>query len=290
MDSYPSSQNSKLVDLLMSQQSISFGNYEDSVSLSSSQAPYLGTLGTEDDGETGTERKERRKWTPADDILLISSWLNTSKDPVVSNEQKLTAFWSRVAAYFAASEKVSGCEPREPGHCKQRWHRINDQVCKFCGAYEAATRGKTSGQNENDVLKAAHDIFTNNHKKKFLMEHAWRELKNDQKWCEVSSARNVGSSKKRKCEDGADSSTSAATETVRPPGVKAAKARGKKAVDAENGVKEFETMWTIKQADFAMKERLKKMSLLDKLLAKTEPLADYEETLKKNLINDLWSN
>ena len=85
MDSYPSSQTSKFVELLNSQQSISFGNYEDSVSLSSSQAPYLRNLGTEDGGETGTERRERRKWASVDDILLISSWLNTSKDPVVSN-------------------------------------------------------------------------------------------------------------------------------------------------------------------------------------------------------------
>uniref|UniRef100_A0A0D3C9U8 Myb-like domain-containing protein n=1 Tax=Brassica oleracea var. oleracea TaxID=109376 RepID=A0A0D3C9U8_BRAOL len=225
MYSYPSSQTSKFVEVLNSQQSISFGNYEDSVSLSSSQAPYLGTLRTEDGGETGTECRERRKWTHEDDILLISSWLNTSKDPVVSNDQRSGVFWTRITAYFAASQKVSGCKQREASHCKQRWHKINDLVCKFCGAYETATRERSSGQNENDVLKLAHEIFYNNHKKKILLEHAWKELKNDQKWCELSSAKNEGSSKKRKCEDGADSSNSQATETMRPPGVKATKAR-----------------------------------------------------------------
>ena len=114
MDSYPSSQTSKFVDLLNSQQSISFGNYEDSVSQASSQA-----VGTEDGGETGTQRRERRKWTPADDIVLISSWLNTSKDVMVSNEQKSSTFWSRVAAYFAASRQDGECQ-REVLHCKQR--------------------------------------------------------------------------------------------------------------------------------------------------------------------------
>ena len=112
-------------------------------------------------------------------------------------------------------------------HCKQRWHKINDLVCKFCGAYEAASREKTSGQNENDVLKLAHQIFYTNHKKKFLLEHAWKELRNDQKWCEALSAKNEGSSKKRKCEDGKDSSSSQANDMKRPPGVKASKARGK---------------------------------------------------------------
>ncbi|XP_022560129.1 glutathione S-transferase T3-like [Brassica napus] len=197
MDSYPSSQTSKFVELLNSQQSISFGNYEDNVSLSSSQAPYLRNLGTEDGGETGTERRERRKWAPVDDILLISSWLNTSKDPVVSNEHKSGAFWTRVAAYFAASQKVSGCD--------ERLVATRERQVIFCGAYEAATRERSSGQNENDVLKLAHEIFYTNHKKKFSLEHAWKELKNDQKWY---------------------SSSSRATETVRPPGVKATKAAG----------------------------------------------------------------
>ncbi|XP_013617689.1 PREDICTED: glutathione S-transferase T3-like [Brassica oleracea var. oleracea] len=166
MDSYPSSHSSKFVDLLNSQQNISFGNYEESVSLSSSQA-----VGTEDGVETGTQRRERQEWTPADDILLISSWLNTRKDPVISNEQRSCTFWSRVATYFAASRQDGVCE-REAMHCKQRCHKINDLVCKFCGAYEAASREKTSGQNENDVLKLAHQIFYTNHKNKFLLEHA----------------------------------------------------------------------------------------------------------------------
>ena len=197
MDSYPSSETSKFVDLLNSQQTVSFGNFEESVELSSSQVPFLGSIGTQDsnfDGVTGAERRERRKWTPTDDIVLISSWLNTSKDPVVGNEQKSGTFWNRVAAYFAASPLVAACEEREGAHCKHRWHRINDIVSKFCGAYEAATREKASGQNENDVVKLAHQIFYNNHKKKFNLEHAWKELRNDQKWCDLFTAKKEGSS------------------------------------------------------------------------------------------------
>uniref|UniRef100_A0A0D3CD62 Myb-like domain-containing protein n=1 Tax=Brassica oleracea var. oleracea TaxID=109376 RepID=A0A0D3CD62_BRAOL len=180
------------------------------------------------------ERKERT-WTSTDDVVLISSGLNTSKDPVVGNEQKSVAFWKRIARYFNASPKLAGCEKREATHCKQRWNKMNDLVCKFCGAYEAATREKSSGQNENDVLKLAHEIFFNNHKKKFTLEHAWKELRNDQKWCDLSTARHDGSSKKRKCEEGSQSASSKGNETdsalddegtTRPPGVKAAKGRG----------------------------------------------------------------
>ncbi|XP_033136155.1 glutathione S-transferase T3-like isoform X3 [Brassica rapa] len=274
-------------DFSYSQQSIFFGNNDDSVSLSSSQSPSVHNLGTDDGGETGTQRKERQKWTPKDDIVLISSWLNTSKDPVVSNEQRSDAFWTRVAAYFAASRQDGGRDQRESRHCKQRWHRMNDLVCKFAGAYAAASREKTSGQNENDVLKQAHQIFYTNHKQKFLLEHAWKELRNDQKWCDLASAKTEGSCKKRKCEDGAACSSSQATEVKRPPGVKTAKASGKKTVTEENATMEFHSMVSLKERDIAMKDRMSKMRLLESLINKQHPLLAYEEGLKKKLVDEL---
>uniref|UniRef100_A0A0D3CCC9 No apical meristem-associated C-terminal domain-containing protein n=1 Tax=Brassica oleracea var. oleracea TaxID=109376 RepID=A0A0D3CCC9_BRAOL len=202
------------VDLLNSQ-------HESVTSLDSPPVHVARTEGTEDScfGDTPAERRERRTWTPTDDIVLISSWLNTSKDPVVGNEQKSRAFWKRTAAFFAASPKLAGCERRE-------------------------------------------------------------------------------SSKKRKCEDGSQSSTSHATNykageadegTARPTGDKAAKSRGQKTMEEGKGLAEFERMWSIKQEDLTRKERLLKLGLLDRLLAKTEPLAEYEEALKKNLINELFS-
>lgn len=70
--------------------------------------------------------------------------------------------------------------------------------------------------------------------------------------------------------------------------MKAAKASGKKKVVAEQNAEEFETLWTIKQRDLEAKERLTKMNLLQSLISKNEPLADYEEDLKKTLINQLF--
>ncbi|KAF8111923.1 hypothetical protein N665_0071s0062 [Sinapis alba] len=219
MDCNQYSQSSKFVELL-SRQTI-FGFSQDSVSLSSNLVE-----------ETTAERKERRKWSTVHDVVLISSWLNTSKDHIVGNEQKCGTFWKRIAAYFAGSPKVAASEQREWSHCKQRWQKINDLVNKFCGAYEAASREKSSCQNENDVLKLAHEIFYNNQKKKFNLEHAWKELPNDQKMLKGGSVKTC--------------------------------------------------MWSIKKADMAMKERLSKMKLLESLIAKQEPLAEYEEALKKS--------
>ncbi|CAN6878932.1 unnamed protein product, partial [Brassica oleracea] len=77
--------------------------------------------GTEDSNygeDTQASRKERRTWTPTDDVVLISSWLNTSKDAVVGNEQRSLAFWKRIVTYYNASPKLAGCEKRETSHCK----------------------------------------------------------------------------------------------------------------------------------------------------------------------------
>ncbi|KAF3577753.1 hypothetical protein DY000_02032628 [Brassica cretica] len=74
--------------------------------------------------------------------------------------------------------------------------------------------------------------------------------------------------------------------TTRPPGVKASKGRGKKPVE----LSDFKTVWSIKKQYLDMKERLSKIKLLDSLIGKQGPLADYEEALKKKLVDELMSN
>ncbi|XP_010451564.1 PREDICTED: glutathione S-transferase T3-like [Camelina sativa] len=115
--------------------------------------------------------RARHTWLPADDLMLVRAWLNTSKDPITSNEQRRGAFWGRIADYIADCPNAVGRPKRESSHCKQRWCTINDTVCKFVGCYEAAKREKTSGQNEDDVMKLANQIYFNDHNKKFAFEH-----------------------------------------------------------------------------------------------------------------------
>ncbi|KAF8049436.1 hypothetical protein N665_2211s0007 [Sinapis alba] len=214
-----------------------------SVERSASDGSVFGSQWHEDGDEDGhivSDRKERRKWSPVEDVVLISAWLNTSKDPVTGNEQKAIAFWKRIAAYFGSSPKLAGLPKREASHCKQRWGKINEGVCKFVGCYNAATKQKSSGQSENDVLIMAHEIFFNDYK----------------------------------LDDQSSTSVPADDEAMaRPVGVKAAKGKGRsKATTQEDEVKplvEFQTMWEIRQQDFALKEKLNKQQLLDSLIAKT---------------------
>jgi len=78
--------------------------------------------------------------------------------------------------------------------------------------------------------------------------------------------------------------------TTRPPGVKASKARSRKPLVDGKELAEFQTMWSMKKEDLALKERLSKIKLLDTLIARQGTLPDYEEDLKKRLINELMPN
>ncbi|KAF3569655.1 hypothetical protein DY000_02018402 [Brassica cretica] len=73
-------------------------------------------------------------------------------------------------------------------------------------------------------------------------------------------------------------------------GVKAAKARGKRPLVEGKDLSDFQSMWMLKKENLGMKERLSKMKLLESLVAKQVPLADYEEALKKKLIDELISS
>ena len=200
-------QSSSYVGLLNSQQgnvlheNFPYESYHSSVhfppfSSQQSEVPPLSE-------DTPVDRKERRKWSPADDEVLISAWLNTSKDAVVGNEQNKGTFWKRVGEYYAASPHGrEDVEKREHLHCKQRWHRINDLTNKFCGAFAAAERQISSGQNDTDVLKMAHDIFYSDHNIKFNLEHVWCVLRFEQKWLSLNTPKASGCSKRKNGETG----------------------------------------------------------------------------------------
>ncbi|CAA7023616.1 unnamed protein product [Microthlaspi erraticum] len=181
MDSTNPSQNSNFMGLLTSQHdpllSDSNAYYPQAVELGSSQVPLYFSESPQDvlvsDPITG-QCKQRKRWSPEDDKLLTSAWLNTSKDPVTANEQRMGGtFWERISNYIALHCKASsGLGPTEPTHCKQHWHKLNSEVNKLCGSYEAATRGKSSGQSEDDVLNVAHELFFSDYKSKFNLDHA----------------------------------------------------------------------------------------------------------------------
>ncbi|XP_024004034.1 glutathione S-transferase T2-like [Eutrema salsugineum] len=155
---------------------------------------------------------------------------------------------------------------------------------------------KTSGQNENDVMKLALDMYFNDYKHKFTMEHAWRELRHDQKWG------GSGSSKKRRTDavsvEGTDAPFSHGEDegVPRPAGVKASKAKKTTKTNSASleedgkGLVEFRSIWELREKELALKDKTNKQKILENLLAKTDSLSDVEVELKNKLINEMLSN
>ncbi|WZZ01538.1 hypothetical protein YC2023_073866 [Brassica napus] len=165
----PFTQSSGFLDLLTSQQC---DPVSQNVAFGSSEVPFLSSQFTNDPTEaeeTTEDRRGRKKWSRKEDVVLISAWLNTSKDPVTGNEQKAGSFWKRIGAYFNASPQLVGMADREVGNCKQRWSKISDQVSKFVGSLRAATSQQSSGQNDNDVMKLANEIYHHDYRAKFTV-------------------------------------------------------------------------------------------------------------------------
>ncbi|XP_013594568.1 glutathione S-transferase T2-like [Brassica napus] len=161
---------------------------------------------------------------------------------------------------------------------KQRWGKINEGVCKFVGSFEAATKQRSSGQNEDDVLKAAHEIFFNDYNVKFSLEHALRELRNDQKWCGTQgTSQQISGSKRKRVGEEQSFQSSASMPSVngddeamdRPIGVKAAKAKAKRPVGEDQKIAHgFKDMMEMMSKDLAFKDKLSNKKLLDSLIEK----------------------
>ncbi|CAN8242388.1 unnamed protein product [Cochlearia groenlandica] len=88
--------SSTFIDLLNSQRDSNESLFPSTVGIGSIPVPRFTNQTIEpawDCEEVIHVKMKRTKWTPKDDIVLCSSWLNTSKNVVVANEQKYNAFW-----------------------------------------------------------------------------------------------------------------------------------------------------------------------------------------------------
>ncbi|XP_048615630.1 glutathione S-transferase T3-like [Brassica napus] len=259
-----------------------FSQSQTPVDLDSPETFWFGSQGpSESVVESAVESGVRRKWSPKEDKILIGAWLNTSKDPVVSNEQKAGAFWKQIVDYYNASPQLVGTVPREVTSCKRRWGRINTDVSKFAGCYDAALREQRSGPNDDDVMKAALDIFFSNNEYKFSMDHCWRELRHDQKWCSSYGSKDGGKEKRKQVLEVDREEEQVGEPEGRPPGVKAAKTGSKKKKSGRE-----EELGKL-QGVLEVKEKLSRAKILDRLLAKKEPLTEMETSLKMKLMSEM---
>ena len=109
---------------------LSFSQSQTTVDLESPEPYWFGTQGPDEsvlesplNSAVDTSAKEGRKWSPREEKILIGAWLNTSKDALVSNDQKGGRFWKRIVDYCNNCPQLVGTTPRELNQCKQRWEQ-----------------------------------------------------------------------------------------------------------------------------------------------------------------------
>ncbi|CAE6010624.1 unnamed protein product [Arabidopsis arenosa] len=158
---------------------------------------------------------------------------------------------------------------------------MNELIMKFANCYEYASRTPRSGETEDDILVLAYKLYHQDQKSKFSLEHVWRILKTDQKWCNWCETKIKPVKKKAKLSEVEEVSVQ------RPIGVKAAKSKGKgkNQVSEAGYVAELKGLWKVKE-NYAVKKRLSKQNLLDSLLGRSDGLGDMETELKNTLIKE----
>ena len=98
-------------------------------------------------------RKSQRtnNFSIEEDKLIVSVWLNTSKDAITGNEQQGGAFWQRILQYL----ELHGVnqEERSQSSIKSRWTDINAKCSKFVGFYCQIERLRQSGNTEQNNVR-----------------------------------------------------------------------------------------------------------------------------------------
>ncbi|XP_047940971.1 glutathione S-transferase T3-like [Salvia hispanica] len=167
------------------------------------------------------------------------------KDPVFANNQKVIAYWERIAEkYNVAKPPTAYKRQREP--LRKHWNQIKKHVNLFAGKYDKCEREQASGESLADVRDKAIQPYTSLYDD-FKHYPSWALLKEKQKFVggilPESTAAKKRTSKRTfgdytSSESGAspmdlnnpvfeDESSGTPMSSRRPPGIKVAKGKGK---------------------------------------------------------------
>jgi hypothetical protein len=92
-----------------------------------------------------------KNFNEEEDILLISAYLNISKDAIVGRDQKDGRFWERVEKYFHDNKTFES--DRNWSSLKHRWSStIHKEVSLFQGFVDAIERKNESGKTMSDKV------------------------------------------------------------------------------------------------------------------------------------------
>lgn len=95
-------------------------------------------------------RARSKNFNEPEDILLISAYLNISKDAITGRDQKDGRFWERVEKYFHVNKTFE--TDHNWSSLKHRWSIIQKEVSIFQGFHDSIERRNQSGKTSSDKV------------------------------------------------------------------------------------------------------------------------------------------
>jgi hypothetical protein len=96
------------------------------------------------------KRGRSKNFSVEEDLMLVSAYLNVSKDPITGRYKKEGTFWEIVWKYFNKNRKFES--DRNWSSLKHRWLAIQKEVNIFQGYYDAIERKDQSGKTSDDKV------------------------------------------------------------------------------------------------------------------------------------------
>ncbi|VFQ72904.1 unnamed protein product [Cuscuta campestris] len=126
-----------------------------------------------------------QKWTPEEECLLASAWVDVSEHHIIDSEQTKDAMWDRIEEkFFTAMNKDGSYRTRD--QLTSKWSHINRKVRKFIGVYEECSRSQRSGTNDADVLRLATARYQDDGHQGKVPIDLWRILSRSPKWQQLN--------------------------------------------------------------------------------------------------------
>jgi hypothetical protein len=96
------------------------------------------------------KKSKEQNFTGPEDLLLCTTWLQISSDPVVHTGQRREGLWARIEKRY--NEQRGNFPCRVNRALSSRWDKIRADVSKFAGYYARVLREKQSGLTDDDKV------------------------------------------------------------------------------------------------------------------------------------------
>ncbi|KAL5678714.1 hypothetical protein ACJX0J_014845, partial [Zea mays] len=97
---------------------------------------------------TKPKKTKEQNYTAAEDLLLCTTWLQISSDPIVHTGQRKKGLWARIEKRYNEQRGEYPCRMNRA--LSSRWDKIRADVGKFSGCYARVLREKQSGLTDDD--------------------------------------------------------------------------------------------------------------------------------------------